>query len=316
MMRKNLVRLAIILGFGILGGWLSLYLGQEPQKRAYAQDETGFPGVAVVANQTIQNCAECHLDIVAYWQTSPHALAYHNEAFQSAWHDQGGDANCLKCHTTGYSPRTQTYAQMGVTCEACHGQTPLLHPGEPVPLQPATEVCADCHTTTFTEWELSGHGEAEHACSVCHNPHPQQIRFETSTQLCLDCHQESPSYVHVSHTEQACTDCHWHRGYANTQEHIITGDLMYTGHDSAVETLACTDCHANTSEGYAQARAVLLAQRHGVDAQIHISELEAEADNMRAQGQNHAAVQLIQGLLAGLFVGTVLTLGAVRVIKL
>ncbi|MBI5670633.1 MAG: hypothetical protein HZC41_21790 [Chloroflexi bacterium] len=243
------------------------------------------------------DCAECHLDVVAAWQDSIHAQAYHDPEFQTAWQAQKSDPACLSCHTTGFVARTGQYDQAGVTCTACHGETPATHPPEAVPIDPGVNVCADCHPTTVNEWEASLHGEQQLACTTCHTPHDQKVRFETANVLCLNCHDETRAdYAHVSHPDQACIDCHWYRNLDETQ-HIKTGDLLPTGHDSQVETFTCVDCHAKLPEN---AQAVTPASPHPLTvAQVRIHELEAEVQTAQAQGENQAAAQLITGLVVG-----------------
>ncbi len=244
------------------------------------------------------DCAECHLDVVSTWQNSTHAQAYHDAEFQTAWQTQKSDSACLSCHTTGFAARTGAYEQPGVTCSACHGQTPTNHPPEPVAVDPGVNICADCHPMTFNEWEVSLHGEQQLACTTCHSPHDQKLRFETSNALCLNCHDEARTdYAHSSHPEQLCVECHWYRSLDETT-HIMTGELLPTGHDSQVETRTCVDCHANLPEN-ALAQTVSDVQSPLLSAQVRISELEAEVQTSEAQSANQAAAQLITGLVVG-----------------
>jgi len=244
-----------------------------------------------------QDCAECHIDIVASWQDSVHAQAYHDAEFQQAWQTNGEQTECLACHTTGFIPATGEYMQEGVTCTACHGVTPENHPPEVVTVDPGVRVCSDCHTTTYAEWQLSAHGTQQLACTTCHNPHPQSLRFETSTALCLNCHDEPlTDYAHVSHPEQQCIDCHWHKGNLDP-EHVLTGNLMPTGHDGFVETRTCLECHDSLDE-------TQLVSTGGSDqpllqAQVRIRELEAELQTKQVEGDNSALALGVQGLLIG-----------------
>lgn len=256
------------------------------------------------ADPDYQTCAECHIDVVADWQDSIHATTYHSPAFQDAIAD-GADSSCLECHTTCYSPVTGEVGAEGVTCEACHGTTPENHPEEPVPVLNGVDVCAECHLTTYHEWEISPHGVEDMPCTTCHNPHPQQIRFETTNELCLNCHGEDvlTGFAHETHVENACTDCHWHRGEFDTDAHIATGVLSPTGHEGDVETLACTSCHENTEE-------YLASREDGVEvamaSRVEVAELEAEINTVRAQGENSSAVHLIQGIVVGIALGGIL----------
>lgn len=189
-------------------------------------------------------CGTCHLDVVAAWLNTPHQLAYENDAFQQAWAAQGQTTDCLTCHVTGLTRRTRTYEYASVSCTACHGETPLSHPDEPVPSIPDVDTCADCHPTTINEWEHSAHSETL-TCTDCHSIHPHGLIAEDSETLCLSCHTDpQTSYVHTSHSEAdtTCVDCHYHRETI-APEHFVSGALLPTGHANQVMPVACLDCH-------------------------------------------------------------------------
>jgi hypothetical protein len=69
----------------------------------------------------VKKCAACHFDQFLKWKKTKHATNFDllTEKYQT-------DANCLKCHTTGYGEPTgfKTVADVdlkGTTCEQCHG---------------------------------------------------------------------------------------------------------------------------------------------------------------------------------------------------
>jgi cytochrome c-type protein NrfB len=189
-------------------------------------------------------CGSCHLDVVAAWLETPHQRAFASDAFQQAWTAARQPTDCLTCHVTGLVRRTGTFAYASVSCTACHGETPANHPREPIAVDPGPGVCADCHQTTFTDWEHSAHHESV-ACSDCHTVHPHGLLAETADALCLSCHTDPlTSHVHTSHseTETACIDCHYH-GNAIGPQHVVDGTLLPTGHDNRVMPAACMDCH-------------------------------------------------------------------------
>ncbi|MBK8034341.1 MAG: hypothetical protein IPK17_33555 [Chloroflexi bacterium] len=254
-----------------------------------------------------QDCAECHLDIVASWQDSHHAQAYHDAEFQTAWQDGGAQTECLACHTTGFIPATGEYAQPGVTCFACHGATPANHPPEVVSTDPGVRVCSDCHTTTYAEWQMSEHGTQQLACTTCHNPHPQTLRFETADALCLNCHDEPRTdYAHVAHPDQQCVECHWHKATLEA-DHVLTGNLMPTGHDANVETKTCLDCHDDLDE--TQLISTGTGEQPLLEAQVRISELEAELQTKQVESDNTALSLGVQGLLFGAALTGLIALG-------
>lgn len=272
--------------------------------------------------QSPQSCATCHVNVVAEWQGGMHAQAFADPVFQEAWQKQGNKHECLACHTTGYVARTGEYAHEGVTCEACHGETPANHPPEPVAIDPGVETCADCHATTFAEWQQSKHGEQQLACTTCHKPHPQELRFATVNELCLNCHNEDArdDYAHLVHVDRECADCHWHRG--NVEDliaHGVSGALYPTGHTTRVETLACVSCHEQISQndivqaGEAARQELELNSTHPLlEAQVRIAELEADLDTANAQGANTSALRLMQGVVIGAATGGVIVFGATR----
>jgi len=278
----------------------------------HAQDETtDNPDIVTTEDTIVQGCAECHIDVVAQWQDSPHATTFAHETVQAAVNEEG--STCLSCHSTGFQAFSGEFMHQSVTCEACHGVTPADHPDEAIAVNVDVGVCADCHTTTYTEWQSSAHGAAELECSSCHDPHRNSLRFETSNALCINCHEQDglDSYAHTTHIEQACTDCHWHHGEFDTDQHVLTGALMPSGHDSNVETVACTTCHENAELAEAGEEDAEPVEVERVSL-VELRELEAEIESVRALGTNIAAVRLIQGGVVGIALGGVLMFGFMR----
>lgn len=311
MIRKKLPSLMIVIAFGLFGVWFAT-------KPALAQDGPQAP------TTTQSDCAECHLDVVDHFAGSVHALAYADPVFQTAWQSQDEPIECLACHTTGFSPRTGLYEAEGVTCEACHGQTPANHPEEPMSIDPGADVCADCHTTTFNEWETTLHAEQDIACTECHAPHPQALRLRDPesedpsnfvalepTALCQSCHSadsyttETSIYVHETHTEEiGCADCHWFHAEADVDGvHITSGALLPTGHDNAVTTTACVTCHEESEATLSETTPTEIMQQ-----QLEISELRSEIRSVETQGENTNLLRAAQGLVVGMAIGGVLVI--------
>ncbi len=247
-----------------------------------------------------QDCSVCHIDIVASWRQSTHAQAYNNQDFQSYWQAQGSNPQCLTCHTTNFVPRTGEFSHAGVACASCHGETPISHPPEAVTLPDTATMCGDCHTTTYQEWSLSGHGTPDISCATCHEPHTQQLVAQGNA-LCMTCHETVPeSYSHISHPEQECADCHWHKAQ-DPQAHFVSGNLLPTGHDGMVETAACTTCHAETDSDWQQ---FISTGESNLTARL---ELEAQLSNVEQAGAQASAessriVQFGLGLNLGVFI--------------
>lgn len=324
---RHFLRVLVVLGFGLIGAVLAgsgVYAqdGSPTSTPPAPLDATPLAPLDATPSAPPQSCAECHLDVVAAWETGLHAKAYSDPIFQEMWQEQGQDVTCLECHTTGFNPRTGEFAHEGVTCEACHGQTPAEHPPEPVMINPGVETCETCHATTVNEWEISAHGEQQLACTTCHNPHPQELRFETANALCLNCHDEDArdDYAHLVHTEQQCVECHWFRAdLEDLQAHYESGALFPTGHSGIVETTACIDCHAEITDRDvmdlgqdAQTDLELLSEHPLLEAQVRIEELEAEVDTARAQGANSSALRMVQGLIVGVVLGGIVVASVAR----
>ena len=335
LVRQALLRGFVILLFGLAGAALAstgaFAQGDAPQATAEPGPDAGPVDATVdatadlllnaTAEAQIQSCADCHEDLVSASEGGAHAQAYADPVFQTAWDAQNNTPMCLECHTTGFETRTGEYVHEGVTCEACHGETPANHPDEPLLVEPGLDVCAECHTTTFAEWKISAHGAQQLACTTCHNPHPQTLRFDSADELCLDCHSDDPrdDYAHLTHVDQNCTDCHWFRpSEEDLLAHYTSGNLFPTGHTAEVETQACVTCHgelveATETPGEQPQTEITLSSEHPLlEAQVRIQELEAEVKTARAQGDNSATLRLVQGLILGLAVGAVVVALASR----
>lgn len=218
---------------------------------AYAQEAAPTDG------EPRPGCDTCHLDAIPQWTGSSHALAFEAGAFQAVWNARGQDPTCLTCHTTGFERRTGAFTHEGVSCAACHGETPITHPREPIPADPGVERCGSCHLTTFTEWELSAHS-ADMTCTDCHSVHPEGLKAESADALCISCHTDPlTSYAHASHPDTSCAECHWHRAEVEPQ-HFVNGALLPSGHDGGVEPLACSACHSELDPDWQTTRVALI----------------------------------------------------------
>ena len=69
----------------------------------------------------VKKCAACHFDQFLDWKTTKHAKAF--EILPAKYKT---NADCLKCHTTGYGEEggykdKTTPDLVGASCESCHG---------------------------------------------------------------------------------------------------------------------------------------------------------------------------------------------------
>ncbi len=120
-----------------------------------------------------KRCASCHFKQYMSWKQSPHS-----KAFSLLTKKYETDAECLKCHTTGYGEPTgykdakSTPALQDVGCETCHGPgskheeicTPFANVKEltkeqeeavrgSIWLMLPKNVCIECH-------KVQGHGKS------------------------------------------------------------------------------------------------------------------------------------------------------------
>jgi predicted CXXCH cytochrome family protein len=109
------------------------------------------------------NCKGCHPAFYETWENGLHSQSWDDPAFQKSWQEQGEPVECLGCHVTGYDPGSSTWEAGGVTCERCHNPAPAKHPQDPMPVSRSSELCGDCHTETYFQWQASVHGLSESA---------------------------------------------------------------------------------------------------------------------------------------------------------
>lgn len=206
-----------------------------------AQDATVTP--EAVDTPVLKACNECHLDIAASWNNSPHAHAFDDPVFQERWTGLGYPSDCLSCHTTNYVASSNTYSAEGVACEACHGKADASHPPAVAPIKADTDYCGSCHTTTLHEWKLTGHASADVGCMDCHDPHSQGSLFEVKDDLCLNCHKdEMGDYLEDMHIQKGigCVDCH---ALVIPPDPIPDDGIVPTGHAFTITPGTCVACH-------------------------------------------------------------------------
>jgi len=190
------------------------------------------------------DCLECHEDSVAAWEGSTHAQTMDSGPFQQAWQAQGEPRACLQCHSTGFDTATGEYAAEGIACSTCHyiGEYSPDHPGQVMFTKSATESCGECHLETFSDWQVSAHGESDMSCINCHNPHTNTLKQENVSTVCQTCHtNEGHFYNMTNHAEAGllCTDCHLRvsdtpLGEGHAQRH----------HTFEVDLDTCNECHS------------------------------------------------------------------------
>ena len=146
---------------------------------------------------------------------------------------------CGACHTTGWvatgpdGPHQDglpgihgTWAEPGVTCEACHGLG-SAHVADPRNSELAVaENCGSCHVRgDVSRIDASG-GLVKHheqyedllasphstiGCTACHDPHKSAVYgegFKREEKTCRACHAAQANLAVAPKAHSACTSCH------------------------------------------------------------------------------------------------------------
>lgn len=270
------------------------------------------PPIAPLAQTTTyagsSACANCHKDIFENWTSTRHAQAFSSPIFQRDWSKLAQQTACLQCHTTGFNPEEGTFAEAGVTCEACHGPFQPRHPAEPMARKTDADLCSTCHKTTTDEWRASPHHNAGVQCQACHNPHSQAPMADSITALCTNCHKEmGDSFTHSTHANAGleCSNCHM---YTPPRTESPIGGLVPTGHTFTVGSDACIGCHQETvhtrDELLKLGGIVLPTPEQGMDdLKQEILNQEKTINNLQVSSQTRLYTGLIQGAIIGLVTG-------------
>jgi predicted CXXCH cytochrome family protein len=245
------------------------------------------------------DCQGCHPAFYESWENGLHGQSWDDPVFQNAWQEQGEPGECIDCHVTGYDPGSNTWAADGVTCERCHNPAPANHPQEPMPVARTSELCGDCHTETFFQWQASVHRQADLGCETCHDPHGSQLLAEDDAVLCATCHKaRSSDFSHTSHSDEglACADCHM----INLAEQGVQAHGE-KDHSFFVSLEACNGCHV-----YQMHDPVAVHEEEAADKQLDAM-ASAEVSSVMATPNpiNPLGFALLAGLV-GLAAGVVL----------
>jgi DmsE family decaheme c-type cytochrome len=196
-----------------------------------------------------------------------------------------GGAACADCHdvlsdkfaSNPHSKLALEHGGKGVTCESCHGpgKAHVDSSGDPAKIfnpakATAKEVdarCLSCHQGQHSNFERSGHGEANVSCVSCHSVHagqdPNHLLKVAQPALCFSCHTDvkpqfsMPFHHKVEEGLIQCTDCHDAHGTTNRKSlksasqqdavcmkcHSETAGPFVYEHD-VVKTEGCTACHS------------------------------------------------------------------------
>ena len=201
-------------------------------------------------------CSGCHSKFTDAMTASKHGHAINDPLFNQMWTDQGKPGACLVCHVTGYDPALGTWAEDGVTCEACHGPIPSAHitqpSANPVPVDRTSDLCGRCHAGdrfNVSSWQTSTHFQRGMTCTVCHDPHSSSLKKipgqedDGPSALCINCHKEvAMNFPYSKHNQKgvSCVDCHLrHFEIGTTDVHAIPD------HSFTASITTCSACHSD-----------------------------------------------------------------------
>lgn len=168
------------------------------------------------------DCATCHADAVAAFDTSIHAAARRKDTGSVA-------ATCVDCHTAhdiraSSDPASKTYAlSLPQTCSACHGNPAIIEKGHIAAGNVGDMFKDSIHGRAITRSGLLVSAN----CTSCHGAH--DIRTKTDPQ----------SRVFRANIPSVCATCH-----EGIQAQFSRGSHGKALADGSGKGPVCTDCHS------------------------------------------------------------------------
>jgi predicted CXXCH cytochrome family protein len=147
------------------------------------------------------SCRDCHPEVWAQWEQSPHSRSWSDPNVQAAFQHFGFDRKCESCHApqpvlvAGLSAPAELRDEdrdCGVDCLTCHQlpegagvaarRTLPDAPCRPVatPELTAGRMCGTCHDPIFKDWQASTYADEGKTCQGCHMPEDVQGRGKRS----------------------------------------------------------------------------------------------------------------------------------------
>jgi hypothetical protein len=228
-MIRGINRLLLGAGFAIPAALLSfVFVGATPSTEPVTAQDT--------------ECQTCHKEFMETWLDGNHSKSVSDPIFLEAWEVEGKQGTCLTCHATGFDVTTGLYESGSVDCKACHSPIPAQHPAEPMPADRSGQLCGECHTETYFEWQVSQHRQTDLTCVDCHDPHATWLKADQASTLCANCHRgRSSNFAHTQHASEGltCADCH-----LGDLEGEIGEGRAKRAHTFQVQLTTCNACHA------------------------------------------------------------------------
>ncbi len=296
----------------------------ETTSAAPAAQPAQAPAAKLSFQQSQPACQSCHAEEYKVWQGSTHANATLDPIFQeqlAKGHDQ---AECLKCHTTGFDSGSGKFMSEGVTCEACHGQYKEGHPAAAtmqLPMQ--SDTCKLCHQAVFKDWETSQHAAQQIDCFDCHQAHSQGVRTGDANTLCSACHtDQQTTLAHSIHGISGvdCVSCHMMKETTTTD--AASGvHIEASSHSFTVPADVCNRCHSSATHptgsqqqtagqkaqspqtGMSEAKQLQQANAQIKDLQDEVTALDQRLTSMRSISVVGMGLMLAVGGFFGLVLG-------------
>ena len=196
------------------------------------------------------------------------------QAKDAAASDFVGSDTCAGCHqdvtkafaSNPHTKMAQMHGKSGITCENCHGAgkahadsadpSKIFNPAK-ASTKEVDARCLDCHQGQHSNFERSGHGEANVSCVSCHSIHggqdPEHLLKAAQPALCFQCHGDTrpqfsmPFHHKVEEGLVKCSDCHDPHGTFGRK------GLKSASQQDAV----CLKCHAETAGPFVYEHAVV-----------------------------------------------------------
>jgi len=266
---RRLTTVFILVAFALLVGLLSATPAQAGETTEYCLSCHGNPDLSMnlpsgeelplyisadvldvsMHNQVGIECNACHTEI----QTYPHPELEYQDKRELA---RALYESCQKCHSENYDKAKDSMhalvAEAGnldaPICTDCHGAHDVRDPAQP--RAHVSAICGQCHTSIYSEYRLSVHGDAlieesnpdVPVCTDCHgvhniqDPRTQLFRVQ-SPDLCAGCHAD-PELMGKYNLPSNVYDLYelsWH----GVDVSVYKARWPTIWHNSAV----CTDCH-------------------------------------------------------------------------
>jgi len=131
--------------------------------------------------------------------------------------------DCGRCHTTGYDPEGHqdnleglvgTWAEDGITCEACHGpgsRHAQSRQADDIVVDRSADLCGRCHYRDSEHRIAAGSPDDEGAQFIKHHEqYDELIAGSHSALSCVTCHDphKSTRFDDPGSLRIACDDCH------------------------------------------------------------------------------------------------------------